>query len=227
MNVDREFAEAVATGLGMRTMPAPMPKVLETDVTPEVDASHALSLMARRGDGSIKARRIAILVADGAENRSLEALARELLAAGAVPRFGARLGEVTMTGGARQVDATVETMPSVLWDAVVLPDGDDAVEQLGIDGRVLEFIGINTGTASRSWRLGRPRVCCRRPAFLKTLVSGHADPGLLLLEGDDSAGITAFIAAIAKHRHFERETDPPRVLASDQPHRPHKERQHG
>jgi hypothetical protein len=31
------------------------------------------------------------------------------------------------------------------------------------------------------------------------------------MEGDDSAGITAFIAAIAKHRHFERETDPPRV----------------
>ena len=85
-----------------------------------------------------------------------------------------------MTGGARQVDATVETMPSVLWDAVVLPDGDDAVEQLGIDGRVLEFIGINTGTASRSWRLGRPRVCCRRPVFL--VVSGHADPGLLLLK---------------------------------------------
>jgi hypothetical protein len=53
---------------------------------------------------------------------------------------GARLGEVTMTGGAHQVDATVETMPSVLWDAVVLPDGDDALEQLGVDGRVLEFI---------------------------------------------------------------------------------------
>ena len=88
MNVDREFAEAVATGLGMRTMPAPMPKMLETDVTPEVDASPALSLMARPGDGSIKARRIAILVADGAENRSLEALARECLAAGAFRAVG-------------------------------------------------------------------------------------------------------------------------------------------
>ena len=69
--------------------------------------------MARPGDGSIKARRIAILVEEGAESQSLEALARELLAAGAVPRFvGARLGEVTLTGGARQVDTTVEAMPS-------------------------------------------------------------------------------------------------------------------
>jgi hypothetical protein len=31
------------------------------------------------------------------------------------------------------------------------------------------------------------------------------------MEGDDATGIAAFIAAIAKHRHFERETDPPRV----------------
>jgi len=45
----------------------------------------------------------------------------------------------------------------------------------------------------------------------ETLVSGGSDPGLLLMEGDDAAGIAAFIAAIAKHRHFERETDPPRV----------------
>jgi catalase len=43
-------------------------------------------------------------------------------------------------------------------------------------------------------------------------VSGEADPGLLLMEGDDTSGVVAaFIAAIAKHRHFERETDPPRV----------------
>ena len=45
----------------------------------------------------------------------------------------------------------------------------------------------------------------------RRMVSGHADPGLLLMEGDDPAGIAAFIAAIARHRHFERETDPPRV----------------
>ena len=37
MNVAPELAEAVAAGLGMRQMPAPMPKVLQTEVTPEVD----------------------------------------------------------------------------------------------------------------------------------------------------------------------------------------------
>ena len=30
--------------------------------------------------------------------------------------------------------------PTVLWDAVVIPDVDGAVEQLGIDGRVLALV---------------------------------------------------------------------------------------
>jgi catalase len=212
MNVDRDFAESVATGLGMRTMPAPMPKVLETDVTPEVETSPALSLMARPGDGSIKARRVAILVAEGAESDSLEALASELLVAGAVPRFvGTRLGEVTLTGGVRQVDTTIEAMPSVLWDAVVIPDGDDAIEQLAIDGRVLEFVKDQYRHCKPILAIGSATGLLQKAGIPETLVSGHADPGLLVIEGDDASGIAAFIAAIAKHRHFERETDPPRV----------------
>lgn len=103
MNVDQALAERVATGLGIRTMPTPMPKVLETDVIPEIEVSPSLSLMARPGDGRVKARRVAILVADGAEGARLETLAGELLAAGAVPRFvGARLGAVNLSPGRHQ-----------------------------------------------------------------------------------------------------------------------------
>ena len=78
MNVAAELATAVATGLGIREMPAPMPKVMPRDVTPEVTASPALSLFARPGDGSIRARRVAILVADGCEAAPLIALSRSL-----------------------------------------------------------------------------------------------------------------------------------------------------
>ncbi|MEA2843466.1 MAG: catalase, partial [Actinomycetota bacterium] len=42
MNVAAELAGAVAEGLGIRPMPAPMPKVLQTKVTPEVTESPAL-----------------------------------------------------------------------------------------------------------------------------------------------------------------------------------------
>jgi catalase len=102
-------------------------------------------------------------------------------------------------------------MPSVLWDAVVIPDGDDAVEQLGIDGRVLEFIKDQYRHCKPILAIGSATRLLQKAGIPETLVSGHVDPGLLLMEGDDSAGITVFIAAIAKHRHFERETDPPRV----------------
>ena len=45
-----------------------------------------------------------------------------------------------------------------------------------------------------------------------TLPSGKPDPGLIRLEnGQLDAGMAQFIAAIAKHRHFARETDPPAV----------------
>jgi catalase len=43
------------------------------------------------------------------------------------------------------------------------------------------------------------------------LSDGEADPGLLVHADDTAAATSAFIAALTKHRHFERETDPPRV----------------
>ena len=70
-------------------------------MTPEVATSPALSLFARPGDGSIRARRVAILVADGVDGKAASALAAHLTAAGAVPRFiGPQLGSVkSATGG--------------------------------------------------------------------------------------------------------------------------------
>jgi catalase len=42
------------------------------------------------------------------------------------------------------------------------------------------------------------------------LPDGAPDPGLLLKDsGDPSSAVSAFAEALARHRHFERETDPP------------------
>lgn len=44
------------------------------------------------------------------------------------------------------------------------------------------------------------------------LPSGDPDPGLLRHDaGDTDGAVRAFIASLTQHRHFERETDPPRV----------------
>jgi hypothetical protein len=42
------------------------------------------------------------------------------------------------------------------------------------------------------------------------LPHGQADPGLIIAS-DPSAATDDFIAAIVKHRHFARETDPSRI----------------
>ena len=45
-----------------------------------------------------------------------------------------------------------------------------------------------------------------------TLPSGGKDPGVLLCEEDNvTKAVAAFVEAVARHRHFERETLPPRV----------------
>ena len=213
-NVAPELAEAVAAGLGMRKLPAPMPKVLETEVKPEVAKSPALSLFARPGDGTIRARRVAILVADGVEGGVLKTIADRLTAAGAVPRFvGARLGTTEpASGDPIEVDATMEAVPSVLWDAVVLPDGADAVHVLAADGRTREFLKDQYRHCKPILALGAASELLERVGVPQTLPSGEPDPGLVVGRSDDGESLSkAFIDAIGRHRHFEREGDPPLV----------------
>ena len=68
-NVSDELAKPVADGLGLE-LPRPMPRVVEPPAA-EVSRSPALSLTARPGDGSIRGRRIAILVAPGVDGDSV------------------------------------------------------------------------------------------------------------------------------------------------------------
>jgi catalase len=140
-NVSAELAEAVATGLGIE-IPPPLPKAAPKIELPEVSASPALSLLARPGEAGVRSRRIAILVADGVEAKPLVQLHAQLAGAHAVPRFvGIGMGDVTAADGTvLPVEVTMEAMPSVLWDALVLPDGARAVNALMKHGFALDFV---------------------------------------------------------------------------------------
>jgi catalase len=212
MNVARELAESVASGLGIRDLPEPLPKVLKRDVVPEVSVSPALSLFARPGDGSIRTRRVAILVADGCDRKSLVALADALTSEGAVPRFVATtLGAVQpATGEPIEVDVSLEAAPAVLYDALVLPDGTDAVKALRADGRTLEFIKDQYRHCKPVLAVGAGAQLLAACGIETTLPNGQPDPGVIATS-DTRAARDEFISAIAKHRHFARETDPPRV----------------
>jgi catalase len=214
MNVAPELADAVASGLGITEMPEPMPKVLQKKVRPEVTKSPSLSLFARPGDGSIRTRHVAILVADGVKAAPLTALASRLAADGAVPRFiGPALGSVSAADGDDiQVDMPISAAPSVVFDAVVLPDGADAVAALAADGRMLEFLKDQYRHCKPILVLGAGSGLIAKAGIPRKLPSGKPDSGLVVAASDEGKKtFDAFRGAIAAHRHFARETDPPRV----------------
>jgi catalase len=212
-NVDAALAKQLAKELGM-PMPKPMPKALKSVPAPEVAVSPMLSLFARPGDGSIATRRIAILVADGVDGEAAQALHKGLTEARAVPRYvGIRLGQVkTANGGTLEAEVTLETTPSVLFDAVAILGGKEAVARLVSVGHALEFIKDQYRHAKPMLALGEGLELLERAGASASLPSGKPDPGVVVAKhGDGPKALPAFIKAIARHRHHEREVDPPAV----------------
>jgi catalase len=170
--------------------------------------------MARPGNGGIRSRKIALLVANGVDGEAVTALRGALLEAGAVPRLLASTLGVVSGANTEQLapDATLENSPSVLFDALVLPDGAAAIDALRADGHTLEFIRDQYRHCKTILAIGAAQALLRDAGLPAALPDGAPDPGLLLAEGGDAAGIAAdFIAAVGRHRHLERETDPPLV----------------
>jgi len=212
-NVDSGLAKALANALGM-PMPKPLPKALKTPVKPELTSSPALSIFSQPGNGSIQTRRVAILVADGVDGAAAQTLHEGLTLEGAVPRYvGVRLGAVsTEDGDTLEVEVTFETMPSVLFDALVIPGGKAAVTTLGNVGQVAEFIKDQYRHCKVILALGAGAELVENAGVPGTLPSGDEDPGMLVGRHASAAkALPDFVKALARHRHFERAMDPPEV----------------
>ncbi|HXI54725.1 MAG TPA: catalase, partial [Polyangia bacterium] len=210
-NVDAELADTLAAQLGMER-PKAMPKALKRAPRPEIERSPALSLFARPGQAGIRGRRIAIMVADGVDGAAARALHKGLTKQGAVPRYiGPRLGAVPTEGGdSLEVEVTLETMPSVLFDALAVPGGKNASKALGNVGQALEFIREQHRHAKAILALGAGADLLENAGVPATLPTGAPDPGVLVGRQAGAGDLIAkFVAAVAKHRHHERELDPP------------------
>ncbi|WP_088140284.1 catalase [Achromobacter xylosoxidans] len=208
-NVSDALARGVAEQLGM-ALPEPLPRAVENPSKPEIEVSPALSLTARPGEAGIATRKVAILVAEGADGKAVAAVAQGLIAAGAVVRLvGQRIGPVpTDEGGAVDADASLDNHPSALFDGAVVAGGEAAVARLREDGRALEFL-------RDAFRHGKTLMGVGQGAQLFAaagIAAVHTDPGLLAVDAAaPGKSVSAFIDALARHRHPERETSPPMV----------------
>ena len=210
-NVAQELAQRVAQGIGLEMLPEPLPKLIDPAPSAEVEVSPSLSLLARPGHAGIKTRRIAILVADGVDTAALTTLHDALTEEGAVPRFvGLRLGAVRgANADALEAEVSMETAPSVLWDALVLPDGEAGVATLASSGQALEFLKDQYRHCKPIFVPGAAQGLLVAAGIPPKLPSGEPDAALIQSEAITAASVATFVGVVASHRHFERETDPP------------------
>ena len=216
-NVSSDLAQRVADGLGIDVPPA-LPRVLDNPAEPEVTHSPALSLTARPGAGGVRTRKVAILVADGVAGESLSIVQKALVDAGAVGLLvGKRLGRVTTAEGDQlEVMASLENTPTVLFDGLVIPDGEAGIANLRKDGHHAEFVRDQYRHCKTILVLGAGEAMLDALSIPQALPDGSEDPGLIVLPSANTAAAGKkaagqFIAALALHRHPSRDTDPPLV----------------
>jgi catalase len=103
-------------------------------------------------------------------------------------------------------------MPSVLFDAIAVPGGKEAIGILGNLGHALEFLKDQYRHAKPILALGEGAALVENAGVPAMLPSGKPDPGVLVAKkGEEAKALPAFAKAIARHRHHEREMDPPEV----------------
>jgi catalase len=100
-----------------------------------------------------------------------------------------------------------------LWDALVLPDGAEGVEMLAQDGRAAEFVKDQYRHCKPILVLGASMSLFEGAGASAMFDDGTPDPGVVVVEprGDAGKGAKRFIEALARHRHWQREKDPPAV----------------
>ncbi len=133
---------------------------------------------------------------------------------GAVPRIvGTKLGQVSSADSDPiEVEISMETGPSVLYDALVLPDGEEGVTALSQSGHAMEFLKDQYRHCKPILVLGAGNALLEIAGTAALLSPGETDGGILRFDGvDTDAALEAFAQAIMKHRIFERETDPPLI----------------
>jgi catalase len=220
------LARRVADGFGLVAIPPVAPPInhhVPADGKPEayesrrgrkpVDVSRPLSMVDTVKD-TVRSRRVSILVADGVDADALRTMREVLLAEGAMPVLVApRLGPVADSQGREHwVEQSLLTGSSVLFDAVYVPGGI-GVEALAQEWDALDWICEAyrhckpiAASGEGVELLRRCRGVLEGPS--QVLRGNGGDPGLDgLLLADEAATeefASAFVAAIARHRFWER-----------------------
>lgn len=190
-NIDLKLTAAVAANLGL---PAPNAGTVQVKGS-QLAQSPALSQMNHPGSVGIKGRKIAVLVADGVDAASVDKLVKALEAHSARPMLlGPTSAPVMATDGKQlPVGASMEGMPSIMFDGIVVPAGKASTDALAGSGLAKHFL-------LEGYKHLKAMVVTKE---LLGSLGLKEDKGLLL--GDEQKTVDAFVKAVEGHRVWERE----------------------
>ena len=230
--VDPELAQRVAEGLGMKKIPkirGPLNFSFPADANPRqwqpkpanraIEPSSALSIMEspNQPPPDIRTRTVAILVSEGSDSADIEVMKKALTAQGAVPQLvGRHIGPFqTFGGGAMEAEQSILTTSSVLFDAVYVAGGEPAMEALKNEPAAIEFLQDAYKHYKPIAATGAGTLLLDAAGITNAKPHPEAGPGANPRAGVVTARTrapkvaSAFIAAIAAHRHWDRGLKPP------------------
>lgn len=207
--VDGGLAAQVAAKLGL-------PEPPEEPVDDGVAASPALSQIGV--SDTIATRKIAVLAADGVDVVGTQRFIEQMGERGAIVEVLAPVAGGTLAGGSGgelPVDRSFTSMASVLYDAVVVACGPRSISTLSNDGYAVHFVteaykhlkpigaygaGVDLlRTAGITNRLAEDTDVLNDQSVITTKAAADELPDRFVEE---------FAAALARHRCWERRTDP-------------------
>jgi catalase len=197
LNVEKDLAQQVAEGLGLKQLPKPADAAKPT--RSDLKISAALSIL-RNGPDSFKGRKVGALVSDGVDAKLLAALRKALEAEGAKLKVVApRIGGVKASDGSLvEADEKIDGGPSVVFDAVAILTDEKGAEMLAGMPPARDF--VSDAFAHKKF--------IAYTAAAKSLLSKagveRPDDGLVELGKAQDAG--AFVKACRKLRYWDRDT---------------------
>ena len=220
--IDKGLASQVAYGLGLHVPKDPdvlLNQNIPADADPQayqpvytegsLSKSDALS-MANNVLDSIKTRKIAILAADGVDEKSLLAVKEALQAEGGVVEIVAPRLMITGNNNAQIVaDKSFLTAASVFYDAVYVPGGTNSVATLEAHADAIHFLNEAFKHCKPIAAYDDALQVLESTYFSKKLPEENSDGTVMqegIILGSDLDKLTGqLIEAMKLHRFWERE----------------------
>jgi catalase len=217
--VDKDLANQVAAALGLKAgkPEEPMNHSVPADDDPKhyqprkvklsLQSSKALS-MANTVKDSIQTRKIAILAADGVDEASLINLKKAVEAKGGQTKIIAPvLGAIKSSSGKSiTVDESFLIATSVVYDAIFIPAGAKSSDALIGEPDALHFINEAYKHCKAIGADGEGADVIEA-SYIGLSPNEGKEEGIVTAENNPGKLARDFIAAVAKHRFWEREPD--------------------